>query len=129
MSLQHVTPNRIALKWLSARRRREYLLVTLAVNILRRGVPRTLAELFLRRTDRPDLRVSSRRPPPPLLYETPRTEVLSHGFLLTASRLINTVPFLNDPANPPPNFKWQLKAYFPALDVDDWRASCTLEGL
>ncbi|CAB0028821.1 unnamed protein product [Trichogramma brassicae] len=82
---EHVTPYRLALGWLSVKRRRQYLLVLLALNILRSGEPGSLRHLFKLSSDR-QVRHSLRRQAPLLSYKTPRTSSLHNSFFITASQ-------------------------------------------
>ncbi|CAB0042904.1 unnamed protein product [Trichogramma brassicae] len=57
----HVTPYRLALGWLSVRRRRELRIALLALEILRSGSPPQLRAPFILMADHPEIRISPRR--------------------------------------------------------------------
>ncbi|KAL7306993.1 hypothetical protein TKK_0000743 [Trichogramma kaykai] len=126
---EHVTPYRLALGWLSVRRRREYLIAILAINIIRNRSPASLADRFVLASSRPNLRRSARRLTPPLCYSTPRTTPLNNSFITTASRILNSLPFGIELVNVTVNHSASLFNHFLALDKADWSNRCQAENL
>uniref|UniRef100_A0ABD2VSL9 Uncharacterized protein n=1 Tax=Trichogramma kaykai TaxID=54128 RepID=A0ABD2VSL9_9HYME len=47
----------------------------------------------------------------------------------TATRLINSLPFIEYPRQPPRAFKRLVRAHLFKLDVHDWKQRCTMEHL
>ncbi|CAB0033757.1 unnamed protein product, partial [Trichogramma brassicae] len=125
----HVTPYRLALGWLSAQRRRDYNIIVLAINIITRQSPRPLADLFMFQANRLYHRAARRQPPRVLTYKAARTRALHDSFAYAATRLINSLPFIEDPRHPPSSFKRLVRAHLFKLDVQDWKQRCTMEHL
>ncbi|KAL7286989.1 hypothetical protein TKK_0018787 [Trichogramma kaykai] len=125
---EHVTPYRLALGWLSVKRRHQYLLVLLALNILRKGEPGALRDLFTLSSDR-QIRHSLRRQAPLLHYRTPRTSSLHNSFFITASRFINSLPFQIDLTNRSIDYRASLHNHLFCLDKADWITRCHNENI
>ncbi|CAB0043184.1 unnamed protein product [Trichogramma brassicae] len=125
----HVTPYRLALGWLSVRRRREYLIALLAINIIRNRSPASLASRFILTSSRPGLRRSARRRAPPLCYTAPRTSTMNRSFVITASRILNELPFPIDLTDVACDHRTALYDHFLSLDRADWTDRCLAEGL
>uniref|UniRef100_A0ABD2WVG3 Uncharacterized protein n=1 Tax=Trichogramma kaykai TaxID=54128 RepID=A0ABD2WVG3_9HYME len=126
----HVTPYRLALGWLSSRRRCEYIAILLALKIISTWEPRGLAGLFTVRERRPD-EIATRSRAVRLVVSSTNTATLRKGFVASVSRLINSLPFIEDPRCPPPLalLKAQIHNHLYLLDVQDWRHRCEVEGL
>lgn len=119
---EHVTPYRLSLGWLSVKRRREFLLGTLAFNIIANQNPAYLANRFTRLNVDVSVRTSSRLPPRSLTYAPIRTEAMKGSFLVSASDLINT---LGPPSFVPDmlgTFKSSLYRTLLERDRQDWLA-------
>ena len=88
--LAHITPHLFGLHWLSAIRRREYFIGTLAYSVVSSDAP--LSERFRRRLTI-DVIVcrSDRHPPQAFAPSTSRTEALKHSFTLKAMSLLNSI--------------------------------------
>ncbi|XP_023316036.1 uncharacterized protein LOC111693962 [Trichogramma pretiosum] len=125
---EHVTPYRLALGWLSVKRRRQYLLVLLALNILRKGEPSALRDLFTLSSDR-QIRHSLRQQAPLLHYKTPRTSSFHNSFFITASRIINSLPFQIDLTNRSIDYRASLHHHLFCLDKADWITRCHNENI
>ncbi|CAB0039402.1 unnamed protein product [Trichogramma brassicae] len=76
----HVTPYRLALGWLSSRRRCEYIAVLLALKIISTREPRGLAELFTVRERQPD-EIVTRSRAVRLVVSSPNTAITSRILL------------------------------------------------
>ncbi|KAL7291232.1 hypothetical protein TKK_0014845 [Trichogramma kaykai] len=126
----HVTPYRLALGWLSSRRRCEYIAILLALKIISTWEPRGLAGLFTVRERRPD-EIATRSRAVRLVISSTNTAMLRKGFVASVSWLINSLPFIEDPRCPPPPalLKALLHNHLYLLDVQDWRRRCEVEGL
>uniref|UniRef100_A0ABD2X0T8 Uncharacterized protein n=1 Tax=Trichogramma kaykai TaxID=54128 RepID=A0ABD2X0T8_9HYME len=125
---EHVTPYHLALGWLSVKRRRQYLLVLLALNLLRSGEPSPLRNLFKLSSDR-QVRHSSRRQAPLLSYKTPRTSSIHNSFFITASRIINSLPFRINLTNTSIDYRALLYNHLYCLDKADWINRCHFENI
>uniref|UniRef100_A0ABD2XH34 Reverse transcriptase domain-containing protein n=1 Tax=Trichogramma kaykai TaxID=54128 RepID=A0ABD2XH34_9HYME len=125
----HVTPYRLALGWLSVRRRREMRIALLALEILRGGSPSQLRAPFKLLADHPEIRTSPRRIRPLVYYNTKRTGALTKSFTHTASRILSTLPFEITLANPASSYKKLIFNHLFALDKNDWQARCITENL
>ncbi|KAL7304756.1 hypothetical protein TKK_0002988 [Trichogramma kaykai] len=125
---EHVTPYRLALGWLSVKRRRQYLLVLLALNILQSGEPSPLRNLFKLSSDR-QVRHSSRRQAPLLSYKTARTSSLHNSFFITASRIINSLSFRINLLNTSIDYRALLYNHLYCLYKADWITRCHFEKI
>ncbi|CAB0041140.1 unnamed protein product [Trichogramma brassicae] len=125
----HVTPYRLALGWLSAQRRRDYNIIVLAINIISCQSPEPLSSLFMFRANRLMNRAARRQPPRELTHKAARTQIMHNSFVNTATRLLNSIPFLENPHHPPRAFKSLTRDYLFNLDVQDWKQRCAAESL
>ena len=90
--LAHVTPHLLGLHWLSAIRRREYFIGTIAYSVVSSDAPSYLSESFRRRQSIDViLRRSGRHSPQAFAPRTSRTEALKHSFTLEAMSLLNFI--------------------------------------
>ncbi|CAB0044040.1 unnamed protein product [Trichogramma brassicae] len=125
----HVTPYRLALGWLSAQRRRDYNTIILEINIITRQSPRPLANLFSFQANRLLHRAARRQPSRALTHKTAQTQALHNSFAYAATRLLNSLPFLEDPRHPPRSLRQLVYAHLFELDVQDWKLQCYTEQL
>uniref|UniRef100_A0ABD2VYN1 Reverse transcriptase domain-containing protein n=1 Tax=Trichogramma kaykai TaxID=54128 RepID=A0ABD2VYN1_9HYME len=125
----HVTPYRLALGWLSIKRRIEYLIALLAINIIRNRSPASLANRFTLTSSRPGLYRSARRRAPLLFYIAPRTSAMNRSFVITASRVLNELPFVIDFTDITCDHRASLYDHFLSLDRAEWTDRCLAEGL
>ncbi|CAB0034073.1 unnamed protein product [Trichogramma brassicae] len=125
----HVTPYRLALGWLSAQRRRDYYTIIFAINIITRQSPSPLANLFTFQANRLLHRAARRQPSRALTHKTARIQALHNSFAYATTRLINSLPFLEDPRHPPRALRQLVYAHLFELDVQDWKLRCYMEQL
>ncbi|CAB0037066.1 unnamed protein product [Trichogramma brassicae] len=125
----HVTPYRLALGWLSVRRRREMRIALLALEILRGGSPSQLRTPFKLLADHPEIRTSPRRIRPLVYYNAKRTGALTKSFTHTASRILSALPFEITLANPASTYKKLIFNHLFSLDKNYWKTRCTTENL
>lgn len=125
----HVTPHRLALGWLSAKRRLEYLLAIQAYNALAKKSPAYLLPRFSVLTSDSDIRRSARNPPQHLLYPAPRTEAWKQSFYIQASWLLNNTGVTEFFEPSITAFKRTLYRELLAKDKGDWEARVKQDGI
>ena len=119
--LSHVTPHLLSLRWLSALRRHEFFICTLAYSVVANDAPAYLTERF-RRRQLVDITVrrSERHPPQPFVPHTPRTEAYKHSFTLEAMSLLNSVNVTQFSLAKLSAFRHSLFEILFARDMADW---------
>ncbi|KAL7290759.1 hypothetical protein TKK_0015507 [Trichogramma kaykai] len=118
----HVTPYRLALGWLSIKRRRDQLMVLQARKIIISNTPSCLATHF-RLLEGQD---PTRRVPPRLDYPSANTSTLHRSFAHTTTKLI-TLYLALFPFNPNP--RSLLRNHFLSLEKAEWLQRCVTENL
>ena len=119
--LAHVTPHLLGLHWLSAIRRREYFIGTLAYSIVSSDAPSYFSERCRRRQSIDIIvRRSGRHPPQAFAPRTSRTEALKHSFTLEAMSLLNSVSVTVFYPRALSFFKRSLFDTLFARDMADW---------
>ncbi|CAB0040082.1 unnamed protein product [Trichogramma brassicae] len=105
---EHVTPYRLALGWLSVKRRRDQLMVLQARKIIISNTPSCLATRFTLLEGQEPARRVTRRLPPRLDYSSANTSTLQRSFSHTTTKLINSIPspFSLQPNTPNPRFSY-----------------------
>ena len=128
--LGHVTPHRLALGWLSAKRRREYAICLQAFKVVAYGLPHYLTEHFnCRLSFDLDLRRSDRHPPQPFEPPPRRTEAFRHSFALEAMDLLNSLYWIDFSPSRIGTFKRTLRDTLFRRDISDWNLRVLNEGL
>ena len=118
--LSHITPDQLSLHWLSALRRREFFICTLAYSVVANDTPAYLTERFRRRQlIDVTVRRSDRRPPQAFVPHTPRTEAYKHSFTLEAISLLNTFNVIEFSPAKLQAFRHLFNTLF-ARDMADW---------
>ena len=119
--LAHVTPHLLGLHWLSAIRRCEYFIGTLAYSVVSSDAPSYLSKRFRRRQNIDVIvRRSDRHPPQAFAPRTTRTEALKHSFTLKAISLLNSISITVFTPRALSSFKRSLFDTLFARDMADW---------
>ena len=125
----HATPHRIALGWLSAKRRREYHTALQAFKSLATNNPKYIKERFCLVGRGIELRRSGRRLPQTLYCNFLKPEKANLSFKKLATDLLNRMPLPPYLVNQVYKFKSALKQDLLERDKQDWEARIIREGI
>ncbi|KAL7288539.1 hypothetical protein TKK_0017282 [Trichogramma kaykai] len=125
----HVTPYRLALGWLSVKRRRDQLMILQARKIIISNTPSCLATRFRLLEGQDPTRRVTRQLPPRLDYPSAKTSTLHRSFTHTTTKLINSIPSPFSLRPNTPNPRSLLRNHFLSLEKTEWLQRCETENL
>lgn len=125
----HVTPYRLALGWLSVKRRRELFIGLQGFKIAKFNAPSYLADHLIPYHDCPDLRLSSRIPHGYYLPRKARTTTLEKSFSFEAARIVNLFHQLDIRLTSITTFKSLLRDLLYRTDLQDWALRAHIQHL